>query len=149
MKEDHHLHLDNQLCFAVYSTSLAITQLYKPLLSAIELTYTQYLVMLIIWQDEGLNLKDIAHKLAQQPGAITPVVKRLEALDYIQRVRHPEDDRQLSLTLTEKGAALKSKAMKITQQVKAQSGIDEAEMADLKLRLDAFRHKLPKHINLP
>ncbi|UJF21640.1 MarR family winged helix-turn-helix transcriptional regulator [Shewanella sp. OMA3-2] len=149
MKEDHQLQLDNQLCFAVYSTSLAITQLYKPLLSSIGLTYTQYLIMLIIWQDEGLNLKDIAHKLNQQPGAIAPVVKRLEALNYLQRVRHPDDDRQLSLTLTEKGVALKSKAMQITQHVKAQSGIDETEMADLKQRLDAFRHKLPKHINLP
>ena len=149
MKEDHQLHLDNQLCFAVYSTSLAITQLYKPLLNSLGLTYTQYLVMLIIWQNEGLSLKDVAQKLAQKSGAITPVVKRLEALHYIQRVRHPEDDRQLSLTLTEKGIALKSKAMQITQHVKLQSGIDEAEMADLKQRLDAFRNKLPKQINLP
>ena len=100
MNKNKHLLLENQFCFAVYSTSLAITQLYKPLLDSIGLTYTQYLVMLVLWEQDGLSLKTLASKLGQQSGALTPVIKRLETDGLLKRIREPLDERTLSMQLT-------------------------------------------------
>ncbi|MCT8987540.1 MarR family winged helix-turn-helix transcriptional regulator [Shewanella phaeophyticola] len=101
MNEHPPIRLNNQFCFAVYSTSLAIIQLYKPLLESIGLTYTQYLVMLILWEQDGLSLKSVATQLGQQSGALTPVIKRLESDGLLKRVRTPNDERRLCLQLTD------------------------------------------------
>jgi len=148
MNKNKPLLLENQLCFAVYSTSLAITQLYKPLLDSIGLTYTQYLVMLVLWEQEGLSLKTLASKLGQQSGALTPVIKRLEIDGLLKRIRDPQDERMLCMQLTEKGQQLQPRAQKIHQCVMEQCGIDTAELAKLKQQLDQFRVKLPSHIEL-
>ena len=146
MKNDKPMLLENQLCFAVYSTSLAITQLYKPLLDSIGLTYTQYLVMLVLWEQDGLSLKTLASKLGQQSGALTPVIKRLESDGLLKRIRDPKDERVLCMQLTDKGYQLESSATQIHDCIIKQCGIDQSELSALKQQLDQFRRKLPTHI---
>lgn len=109
--------LDQHLCFKLYSTSLKMTQLYKPLLAPLNLTYPQYLVMVVLWEEEGLGIKGVAERLQQDPGSITPLVKRLEAEGYVSRGRSPEDERNLVLTLTEKGRALRADGLKVSEQI--------------------------------
>ncbi|WP_350431578.1 MarR family transcriptional regulator [Shewanella sp. H8] len=146
MKNDKPMLLENQLCFAVYSTSLAISQLYKPLLDSIGLTYTQYLVMLVLWEQDGLSLKTLASKLGQQSGALTPVIKRLESDGLLKRIRAPKDERVLCMQLTDKGHQLESRAIQIHDCIIQQCGIDQCELSALKQQLDQFRRKLPTHI---
>ncbi|WP_351088660.1 MarR family transcriptional regulator [Shewanella sp. S1-49-MNA-CIBAN-0167] len=148
MNKNKSLLLENQLCFAVYSTSLAITQLYKPLLDSIGLTYTQYLVMLVLWEQDGLSLKTLACKLGQQSGALTPVIKRLETDGLLTRIRDTQDERMLSMQLTEKGHQLQPRAEQIHKCVIEQCGIDTSELTELKQQLDQFKAKLPSHIEL-
>ena len=102
--------LDRQLCFSLYSASLAMTQLYKPLLEPLGLTYPQYLIMLILWEHDGVSLKDIGTKLGQKSGALTPVLKRLEQDGLVERVRDEKDERALNIRLTEKGKELRTEA---------------------------------------
>ncbi|XLZ69485.1 MarR family transcriptional regulator [Massilia sp. SR12] len=109
--------LDQHLCFKLYSTSLKMTQLYKPLLAPLNLTYPQYLVMVVLWQEEGLGIKGVAERLQQDPGSITPLVKRLEAEGYVTRGRAPQDERNLVLTLTEKGRLLRADGLKVSEQI--------------------------------
>ena len=99
MKDEDRLKLDQQLCFALYSTSLAMTKVYKPLLEAVGLTYPQYLMMLVLWESDGLTLKELAKRLHQDSGALTPVLKRLEAEGYVTRKRSLQDERNLSICL--------------------------------------------------
>ena len=102
---EQRLQLDNQLCFALYSASLAMTKSYKPLLDALDLTYPQYLVMLILWQQDGIALKDIAQKLFTESGALTPVLKRMQEMGLLLRARSPHSERTLEIRLTDKGSA--------------------------------------------
>jgi DNA-binding MarR family transcriptional regulator len=106
------LRLGNQLCFAVYSAAHAFNSVYKPLLGAIGLTYPQYLVMLVLWERDGRTVKEIGDELYLDSGTLTPLLKRLEAAGLVRRVRDKEDERQVRITLTPKGAALRSKAAK-------------------------------------
>src|SRR4030081_4127448 len=91
---DWPLQLDNQLCFAVYSTAHAFNRVYKPLLDRLGLTYPQYLVMLVLWERDDVPLKDIGEKLFLDSGTLTPLLKRLEAAPLVQRTRSSEDERQ-------------------------------------------------------
>ncbi|MDZ7903969.1 MAG: MarR family transcriptional regulator [Rheinheimera sp.] len=102
------LRLDNQLCFALYSTSLMMTKAYKPLLDKIGLTYPQYLVMLILWQQDGIGLKDISEQLFIDSGALTPVIKRMEVMGLLTRVRPAHNERSLEISLTAQGLAVKN-----------------------------------------
>lgn len=138
------LSLDAQVCFDLYSTSLAMTQLYKPLLESINLTYTQYLVMLILWQNNGLGLKDIAEKLFQKPGALTPVIKRMEKEGLLDRTRSKEDERNMEITLTPKGKRLKSDGLSINRCIVEQCGMDSHELLELSAKLKQLRSKLHK-----
>ncbi|QSX29047.1 MULTISPECIES: MarR family winged helix-turn-helix transcriptional regulator [Shewanella] len=134
--------LDNQLCFALYSTSLAMTSLYKPLLEPLGLTYTQYLIMLILWEQDGMGLKDIAERLGQQSGALTPVIKRLENQGLVQRRRSDEDERSLAITLTDAGKAMEQQALEVNQCIISRCGMDIPELQALKQLLDNLRRKL-------
>lgn len=109
--------LDDKLCFQLYATSLKMTQLYKPMLAAINLTYPQYLVMLVLWDQEGLGIKDLAGRLQQDSGSITPLVKRLEAEGYLLRARDPRDERNRVLTLTPAGRDLRQASIAIDQAI--------------------------------
>ena len=102
--------LDNQLCFALYSTSLAMTKLYKPLLDELGLTYPQYLVMLVLWERDGLMVSELGERLFLDSGTLTPLLKRLEATGLIARLRDVQDERRVHITLTAAGRALKTQA---------------------------------------
>lgn len=142
MRDFDPLALDNQLCFALYSTSLTVTQLYKPLLEPLGLTYPQYLVMLILWQEDGIGLKDIGAKLGQQSGALTPVIKRLEQEGKVRRVRDPQDERALSIQLTESGKALREQALEVNHCLLQACGMEASELIELKRKIDQLRHNL-------
>lgn len=144
MKSDNPLLLDNQLCFALYSTSLAMTQLYKEPLSEIGLTYPQYTIMLILWEQDGVSLKHIGEALGQKSGALTPVIKRMEADGLVQRLRGVEDDRSLSIALTEKGQKLREKGLLVNRCVTDIDGIDLDEIQALQKQLVALKNKLTK-----
>lgn len=144
MKLDNPLLLDNQLCFALYSTSLAMTQLYKEPLSEIGLTYPQYTIMLILWEQDGVSLKHIGEALGQKSGALTPVIKRMEADGLVKRLRGVEDDRSLSIALTEKGQKLREKGLIVNRCVIEACGMDLDEIQALQKQLVALKKKLIK-----
>ena len=138
------LALDNQLCFALYSTSLAMTQMYKSLLEPLGLTYPQYTIMLILWEQDGVPLKHIATRLGQKSGALTPVIKRMESEGLIRRNRGIEDDRALSIELTDAGRALQQQGAAVNQCIIDACGLPVHELTDLRDRLLLLKEQLPK-----
>src|SRR5271154_2326289 len=104
------LQLGSQLCFAIYSAAHAFNRVYKPLLDRLGLTYPQYLVMLVLWERDGVPVKDIGERLFLDSGTLTPLLKRLEQAGLINRTRSTEDERQVMIALTAKGEALREKA---------------------------------------
>jgi MarR family transcriptional regulator, organic hydroperoxide resistance regulator len=134
--------LDNQLCFAVYSTGHAFNRVYKPLLDRLSLTYPQYLAMLVLWERDGVPLKDIGERLHLDSGTLTPLLKRLETADLIKRTRSTEDERQVLIALTAQGHALKEKARAVPQGILASSACSVAELSAMKNDLIALRDKL-------
>lgn len=136
------LMLGNQLCFAVYSTAHAFNRVYKPLLDRLGLTYPQYLVMLALWERDGVPIKDIGERLFLDSGTLTPLLKRLEAAHLIKRTRSREDERQVLVALTAQGQALKEKARGVPPAILAASGCSLGELAALKKNLVALRDQL-------
>lgn len=123
--------LAEHLCFNLYSTSLKMTQLYKPLLAEMHLTYPQYLVMVVLWEEEGLGIRDVATRLEQDSGSITPIVKRLEAEGYLVRNRDPKDERNRVLTLTDAGRRLRAQGVRLNQQIAASCNLQTADLVQL------------------
>jgi DNA-binding MarR family transcriptional regulator len=111
------LTLDQQLCFALYSTSLAMTKAYKPLLEKLGLTYPQYLAMLVLWENDDVTVKDIAARLNLDSATVTPLLKRLEAQGYLERLRGVEDERLVYIRLTRTGATLKRTARDVPAEI--------------------------------
>ncbi|TAL93328.1 MAG: MarR family transcriptional regulator [Paraburkholderia sp.] len=109
--------LDEQLCFALYSTSLAMTKAYKPILEKLGLTYPQYLAMLVLWESDDITVKDIATRLNLDSATVTPLLKRLETQGYIERVRGVSDERLVYIRLTKMGAALKRTAREVPAEI--------------------------------
>lgn len=142
---DNLLALDTQFCFALYSASLAMTKTYKPLLDKLGLTYPQYLVMLVLWQDDGLLVKAIGEKLFLDSGTLTPLLKRLEASGFIVRTRDLQDERQVRITLTREGRALKRRAQDIPRQVLCASGQSEQAVTALRSQLAKVRDDLVRN----
>lgn len=138
------LALENQFCFALYSASLAMTKTYKPFLDKLGLTYPQYLVMLVLWQQDNVLVKSIGEKLFLDSGTLTPLLKRLEASSLIERTRDEADERQVRITLTREGRALKKKAQCIPHQVLCASGQQHEELAKLREQLTTVRNDLAK-----
>ncbi|CAN5139264.1 MarR family transcriptional regulator [soil metagenome] len=136
------LALDQQFCFALYSASLAMTKTYKPFLDSIGLTYPQYLVMLVLWQQDDVLVKSIGEKLYLDSGTLTPLLKRLESAGLIQRIRDLEDERQVRITLTREGKTLKKKAKEIPYQLLCASGQTPDALMDLRARLSTVRDDL-------
>jgi DNA-binding MarR family transcriptional regulator len=134
--------LDNQLCFAVYSTAHAFNRVYKPLLDRLGLTYPQYLVMLVLWERDGVPLKDIGERLFLDSGTLTPLLKRLEAASLIKRTRSTQDERQVLIALTSQGQALKEKARAVPQSILAASACSVDELSAMKNDLVALRDQL-------
>ncbi len=136
------LHLDNQLCFALYSTSLLLTKAYKPLLQSIGLTYPQYLAMLVLWQEDGITVSEISSRLLTDPGSLTPLLKRLEGEGLITRTRSRADERVVELHLTEQGRALQKQAVNFPSCIAEAIGQPGSELLALKAEVVALREKL-------
>jgi DNA-binding MarR family transcriptional regulator len=139
---DQMLRLDNQICFAVYSAAHAFTRFYKPLLERLGLTYPQYLVMLALWERDGVPLKDIGERLFLDSGTLTPLLKRLEAAQLIKRTRGTEDERQVMIALTPQGHALKEKARTVPSSLLQASACSVAELSAMKNEIVALRDRL-------
>ncbi|OGA62395.1 MAG: MarR family transcriptional regulator [Burkholderiales bacterium RIFCSPHIGHO2_01_FULL_64_960] len=136
------LRLDNQVCFALYSASLAMTKLYKPLLDRIGLTYPQYLVMLVLWEQDGVTVSELGERLFLDSGTLTPLLKRLEAQGQIARLRDVQDERRVRITLTSQGRALRDQAEAIPQCVLQSSQCSIAELTALTTELKQLRDRL-------
>jgi DNA-binding MarR family transcriptional regulator len=139
---DAPLLLGNQICFAIYSTAHAFNRVYKPLLDRLGLTYPQYLVMLVLWERDGVPLKDIGEKLFLDSGTLTPLLKRLEAAQLVKRTRGTADERQVLIALTPQGQSLKEKARAMPQSILAASACSIAELSAMKDDLVALRDRL-------
>ena len=134
--------LDNQICFAVYSAAHAFNRVYKPLLNKLGLTYPQYLVMLVLWERDGLAVKEIGERLFLDSGTLTPLLKRLETAELIKRSRSTEDERQVLIALTAKGESLREKARAVPQSILAASACSVGELVAMKNEIVALRDRL-------
>jgi DNA-binding MarR family transcriptional regulator len=138
------LALENQFCFALYSASHAMTKTYKPLLDRLGLTYPQYLVMLVLWEGDGILVKEVGARLFLDSGTLTPLLKRLEVNGLVARKRDAHDERQVRISLTEDGRALKLAARTIPEQVLCASGQEIGALGRLRGKLAAVRDGLFK-----
>ena len=138
--------LDNQLCFALYSTSLVMTKIYKPLLQPLGLTYPQYLAMLVLWETDGITVGEISQCLLTDPGSLTPLLKRLETEGLIKRLRSTQDERVVQLFLTDAGRALQAQALDIPEQLAKATGQDLAQLSTLKTQLLTLRQNLHQQL---
>jgi DNA-binding MarR family transcriptional regulator len=141
-----YLALENQLCFALYSTSLAMTKTYKPLLDQIGLTYPQYLVMLVLWKQDNLLVKEIGELLFLDSGTLTPLLKRLESALLLKRKRDSEDERQVRITLTASGQALRKTAEEIPTKILCAGGLSTNNLSQLRSELQQLRDELNRHL---
>jgi DNA-binding MarR family transcriptional regulator len=126
------LHLDDQLCFALYHASRALTRAYGPLLEPLGLTYPQYLVLLVLWEGDDLAVKDIGERLRLDSGTLTPLLKRLEQQGLVVRRRADEDERVVRIQLTAAGRALRAKAKRIPTDVACAAGYDLASEREIR-----------------
>jgi DNA-binding MarR family transcriptional regulator len=138
------LALENQFCFALYSASHAMTKTYKPMLDRLGLTYPQYLVMLVLWEQDAILVKDIGARLFLDSGTLTPLLKRLEANGLLSRNRDPHDERQVRIVLTAQGKALRVQAEAIPEQVLCASGQALATLGRMRSELSGVRDDLFK-----
>ncbi len=142
LSSDQALHLDHQLCFALYSASLAMTKLYKPLLAELGLTYPQYLAMLVLWENDGVTVSELGERLRLDSGTLTPLLKRLEAADLVSRLRDVQDERRVLIRLTAAGRKLKSRAARIPGCVLQATQCELSEAIALTRQVQALRDRL-------
>ena len=136
------LKLNNQLCFAVYSALLGFNRVYRAALKDLDLTYPQYLVMLVLWEKDGLSVSAICDQLYLETTTLTPLLKRLEANGLVKRRRSPEDSRVVIVSLSEKGRALQAKAGPVADCVAGSLDLSLAEATDLRRKLTDLRASL-------
>jgi DNA-binding MarR family transcriptional regulator len=141
------LALENQFCFALYSASHAMTKTYKPLLDRLGLTYPQYLVMLVLWEQDGILVKDIGARLFLDSGTLTPLLKRLEAGGLLARNRDPQDERQVRISLSDEGRKLRTLAEQIPEAVLCASGQKLDTLGRLRGELATVRDDLFKSMD--
>ncbi|MBT9490777.1 MAG: MarR family transcriptional regulator [Paucibacter sp.] len=139
---DEWLQLDRQLCFALYASSLAMTKQYKPLLAALGLTYPQYLVMLLLWESDGVSVSSLGQRLSLDSGTLTPLLKRLEANGLINRRRAVDDERRVDIFLSAAGDALRVQARLIPPQMACATACSLEELQSLTQRLHQLRQQL-------
>lgn len=138
------LHLDDQLCFPLYALSRQMTALYRPYLEALDLTYPQYLVMLLLWEHKKLSVKEIGCELWLDSGTLTPLLKRMEETGLITRLRCKHDERMVHVQLTSEGVQLQKKAVGIPDIIFSELSISNAQLKSLKKDLSAILNKLEK-----
>ncbi len=132
------LKLENQLCFPLYAASREVIKQYRPYLDALELTYTQYIAMMVLWEEKRVSVKELGRKLFLDSGTLTPVLKSLEGKGYLRRYRSPEDERVLIAEITDAGETLRDRAVAVPQNVACAIRLDPAEAVQLRSLL----HKL-------
>ncbi|MDC5807072.1 MarR family transcriptional regulator [Vibrio europaeus] len=142
LTEEESLLLENQVCFPLYSASNAVIRTYRPLLDSLDLTYSQYLVMMVLWESDGISVKDIGARLHLDSGTLTPVLKRLEAKGFVVRGRSELDERVRVLKLSEEGRELKAKALAIPAEMKCKIQLDLDELILLKSLCEKVMVKL-------
>ncbi|NVJ56354.1 MAG: MarR family transcriptional regulator [Vibrionaceae bacterium] len=142
LRDDEKLRLDNQVCFPLYSAANAVIRAYRPLLDELDLTYSQYLVMMVLWEQNGVSVKDVGHRLHLDSGTLTPLLKRLEVKGYVERARSTQDERVRVLNLTEQGRELKLRAQQVPNAIKCKVDIELDEMLELKRLCEKILTKL-------
>ncbi|MEU9342768.1 MarR family transcriptional regulator [Streptomyces sp. NPDC048278] len=130
------LHLDRQICFSLHAASRAFNGVYRVILKDLGLTYPQYLVMLVLWEQGDLPVKKLGEHLRLDSGTLSPLLKRLEAAGLVRRERSTRDERSVEVRLTEEGTALRERALEVPRRIVAATGFDVEEIRDLKTRLD-------------
>jgi MarR family transcriptional regulator, organic hydroperoxide resistance regulator len=143
-RADAWLALDKQLCFALYSASLAMTKVYKPLLAPLGLTYPQYLVMLALWEDDAQTVSALGDRLALDSGTLTPLLKRLEAQGQLSRERDVVDERRVIVRLTGAGRKLKVAARSVPPEIARSTGCELSEIVELTRQLTTVRDALSR-----
>lgn len=136
--------LNEFLCFTIYSTGLALTQFYRPLLEAIGLTYPQYLLMVALWAKDDQIVKDLGTALFLDSSTLTPLIKRLEAAGFVSRQRDSRDERQVRISLTQEGRALKTRALHIPDCIQAAVGMEAEEVLQIQAAVAEVRSRLLK-----
>ena len=136
--------LGNQLCFPLYVIAKEITGLYRPLLEELDITYPQYLVMMVLWEHQRLTVNQIGEKLFLDSGTITPLLKRLEAKSYIVRQRKIEDERVVEISLTDEGERLQDKACLIPEKMNDRLDLSETDVQELKQAISKLLDKINK-----
>ncbi|MBN8229623.1 MarR family transcriptional regulator [Corallococcus macrosporus] len=144
MSTDDLLRLDLQLCFPLYAASRAMVQAYTPLLAKLGLTYPQYLVMLVLWETDGVTVKELGEKLFLDSGTLTPLLKRLETLGFVRRERSQEDARSVTASLTAQGKALRRKAASVPEAIVCRTGLTLEELSRLRRDVLKLFEKLSK-----
>lgn len=140
--KDAPLLLDQQLCFALYSANLALNKVYRQMLSTLDITYPQYLVMLVLWERDDVTVSEIGERLFLDSATLTPLLKRLEAAGLLDRQRSRKDERQVVVTLTAEGKALRDKAIDIPDAVFCATQCDTDSVMSLKKELETLRDNL-------
>lgn len=136
------LHLDQQMCFALYSANLALNKVYRKLLGQLNLTYPQYLVMLVLWQQDELMVSEIGEKLFLDSATLTPLLKRLEVSGLLVRRRAQIDERQVIISLTHAGCALQEKALGIPEAIACAAECSVEDMTAIKEQMQSLRRNL-------
>ncbi|NML56481.1 MarR family winged helix-turn-helix transcriptional regulator [Chryseobacterium cheonjiense] len=144
MEQQESLKLQNQLCFPLYVIAKEITGLYRPFLDELDITYPQYLVMMVLWENDGLSVNHIGEKLYLDSGTLTPLLKRLETKGFILRKRKKEDERVVEVFITETGKALKAKACEIPEKIYKKIDVSEQDWIDLKKSVLKILNKIEK-----
>ncbi|KQT47936.1 MarR family transcriptional regulator [Methylobacterium sp. Leaf456] len=134
--------LDNQLCYALYAAAHRMTKSYRPMLERMGLTYPQYLVLLVLWESDGITVSEIGRRLRLDSGTLTPVLKRLEASGFLSRSRRQSDEREVEISLTEEGRALRAQAVAVRQSVMCQLNMSEPEIQAMRADLNALIENL-------
>jgi len=147
MEKEEQLKLENQVCFPIYSVSRLITRAYKPYLEKLDLTYPQYLVLLVLWEENQLSVNSIGQKLLLNTNTLSPLIKRMEKNDLLKRTRSKEDERTVLVSLTKKAQDIKQEAASIPQNLLNTLTKDNVEISDvilLKKTLDSWIEILSK-----
>lgn len=139
------LRLDEFLCFAVYSANHAFNRVYQPLLQKLDLTYPQFIAMIVLWTEDNLTVGELGGKLFLQTNTLTPMLKRLEALKYIERQRDGADERRVRIKLTTKGRKLQARATEIIRCVRSATELKDKQMSQMLRDIGALRRSLAKH----
>lgn len=134
--------LDGQLCFALYSTSLAMSKLYRKLLAGLGITYSQYLVLMVLWEQNELTVSEIGERLFLDSATLTPLLKRMEQAGLLSRTRAASDERQVIISLTEEGTRMQAEATRFPTQLLCASGCEVDQIIELKAQLDTLRKNL-------